>query len=279
MNAFLYQVSPNAALRNRDTPTRDSDGGLLKRPRAALDLHYLLTVHGDELKFEPQLILGVVIRTLHVQPILSRKAIADAILGAKGPLNGSNLADAVESVRFTPLTFTLDELSKIWSMLFQTKFALSVAYLASVILIDAEEEATPPLPVRSRNVVVVPNLGPVIDRVASRPVGSTAPPQPQPILPGHELHIFGTGLGSPDKTRVRINTDLVDVKTATDQLVTVELKNPPVTSLAPGVMTVQVVEEIDFGAPSGKHDAFASNVAAFVLAPVIVSASAAAERE
>ncbi|MBN9511563.1 MAG: DUF4255 domain-containing protein, partial [Alphaproteobacteria bacterium] len=48
VNIFLYQVSPNLALRNADLPTRAADGTLLRRPRTALDLHYLLTFYGDE---------------------------------------------------------------------------------------------------------------------------------------------------------------------------------------------------------------------------------------
>jgi len=271
VNVYLYHVAPNAALRNADTPTRDSGGALLRRPRAALDLHYLLSVYGDDADFQPQLILGAVIRTLHVQPLLTRKAIADAILAAKGGLlNDSDLADG-ETVRLTPLDLTLDELSKLWSVFFQLKYAPSIAYRASVVLIDAEVEATPPLPVRTRNVVVVPNLGPVIDRIASRPAGSTEEPQAGPIRAGHELHLIGSGFGAPDQTRVNLNGTQFDVVSATDTLVTVLLNDPPITNLAPGVTSVQVVREIDFGPPSGKHDAFASNVAAFVLVPTIIA--------
>ena len=39
---FMYQVSPNGALRNNDLPTRAANGNLMKRPTTALDLHYLL---------------------------------------------------------------------------------------------------------------------------------------------------------------------------------------------------------------------------------------------
>jgi hypothetical protein len=270
VNVWLYQVLPNAALRNVDVPTRDPDGGLMRRPTAALDLHYLFTVHGDETKFEPQLILGTVIRELHAQPLLSRKAITDAIAAAKDSLlDLSNLAEA-ETVRFTPLPLGLDELSKLWASLFQTKFALSVTYSASVVLIEAEQQATPPLPVRSRNVVVVPTLGPVIDRVASRPPASTKPPQPQPIIAGHELHIFGRGLGLTG-TRVNITGAPIPLepKSFSESLVVIDLKIPPLTTLLPGVVTVQILQEVDFGGASGKHDAFASNVVPFILAPVV----------
>ena len=54
VNVFLYQVTPNAAWRNQDLPTRrGSNGEVLQRPQAALDLHYLLTCFGDETLLEP----------------------------------------------------------------------------------------------------------------------------------------------------------------------------------------------------------------------------------
>jgi len=47
INVYLYQVTPNAAWRNIDLPWRDSDANMTQRPRAALDLHYLLSFTGD----------------------------------------------------------------------------------------------------------------------------------------------------------------------------------------------------------------------------------------
>src|SRR5574337_2008951 len=54
VNLYLYQVTPNAAWRNADLPTRGSEGQLAQRPRVSLDLHYLLTFYGDEGQLEPQ---------------------------------------------------------------------------------------------------------------------------------------------------------------------------------------------------------------------------------
>jgi hypothetical protein len=34
VNIFLYQVMPNAAMRNVDLPSRDAGGALVRRPRA-----------------------------------------------------------------------------------------------------------------------------------------------------------------------------------------------------------------------------------------------------
>ena len=43
INIFLFQVSPNPALRNADLPIRRSNGTVATRPQAALDLDYLIS--------------------------------------------------------------------------------------------------------------------------------------------------------------------------------------------------------------------------------------------
>lgn len=145
----LYQVSPNAALRNADLPSRDSAGKLRQKPQVALDLHYLLAFNGDEKEFEPQRMLGAVARDLHANPILSPNILSDAI--ASWPvLSGSNLDKAIEKIKLTHLALSLEELSKLWSVFFQTPYALSVAYHVSVVLIEAEDNATPAAPVLQR---------------------------------------------------------------------------------------------------------------------------------
>src|SRR5262249_49957897 len=54
VNVYLYQVTPNAAYRNADLPTRGSNGQVVQRPQAALTLHYLISFYGDDSKLEPQ---------------------------------------------------------------------------------------------------------------------------------------------------------------------------------------------------------------------------------
>ncbi|PTR05761.1 uncharacterized protein DUF4255 [Nitrosospira sp. Nsp5] len=147
---FLYQVTPNAALRNDDLPTRAASGSLMKRPTAALDLHYLLAFYGNESDLEPQRMLGAVIRDLHAQPVLLRQVIVNAITSDGSLLTGSNLAEAFEQIKFTPLSLSLEELSKLWSVFFQAPYALSVAYQGTVVLIDSEENAPLAAPVLRR---------------------------------------------------------------------------------------------------------------------------------
>ena len=42
-------------------------------------------------------------------------------------------------MKFTPEQMTLDDLSKLWSVFFQTPYALSVAYEATVVFVEGEE--------------------------------------------------------------------------------------------------------------------------------------------
>ena len=105
LNLFLYRVSPNAALRNADLPTRGGSGDLVSRPRLALDLHYILTaVSAEELHAE--ILLGYAMQLFHEQAILNRETIRAALDLATfddilpqdfDPLRASELADQIES--------------------------------------------------------------------------------------------------------------------------------------------------------------------------------------
>jgi hypothetical protein len=195
VNLYLYQVTPNAAWRNSDLPARDSRGQLVQRPRVALDLHYLFTFHGKEEQLEPQLLLGNVALAMHTHSTLTRDLIQQVIVDAASTtsptypfLAFSKLADDIELVKFTPLPLTLEELAKLWSVLFQEKHVLSMAYLATVVLIEGEEAPRTPLPVREREFFVVPFRHPTIERVRSQ-AGAN-----EPIVATSTLIIEGTQL-------------------------------------------------------------------------------------
>lgn len=169
VNLFLYQTSPNSAWRNFDLPARNGDGKLRQDPIAALDLHYLLSFYGDESAFEPQRLLGSVIAVLHARPVLSQKLIARTLQTAarmkangrplldESALKDSDLSEQVELVRLVPTTLSLEDLSKLWSA-FQTPYALSVTYQASVVLIEMQDVPEPPLPVHQVRTRVSPGF-------------------------------------------------------------------------------------------------------------------------
>jgi len=146
---YLYQVTPNASLRNVDLPSRDSEGKLTSRPQAALDLNYLLAFYGDETDLTPERMMGAVIRDLHAHPLLHRELV-ETLVEHNDALSASDLHQAAEPVRLTPVSLSLDDLSKLWSVFFQTPHARTLTYRASVVLIDAVEAGGPARPVLRR---------------------------------------------------------------------------------------------------------------------------------
>lgn len=271
VNVYLYQVSPNHSWRNADLPTRRADCTLIQRPRAALDLHYLMTSYGDEKRLEPQRVLGSVVRVLHAQPILARQQVQSAI-DAVDFLSGSDLADEVEQVKFTPVPLSVEELYNLWSGFFQTPYTLSTAYQASLVFIEGEETPQEALPVRARNLYAVPFRQPVIERITSQASEGEPVIANQPILAGYRLVIEGKNLQG-DVTRVRVGGVEVEVEPeeVRDARIRLSLSSPPFPpgTLWAGVRSVQVVHQMMMGTPLVPHRGVESNVEAFVLRPEI----------
>ncbi|MDW7725686.1 MAG: DUF4255 domain-containing protein [Candidatus Methanoperedens sp.] len=260
VNLYLYQVTPNAALRNDDLPNRRTGGELVKHPKVALNLHYLLTFYGDEGNLEPQRLLGSVVRTLHARPVLTHQMIRNTIANAGQNLGlaNSNLADQVELIKLTPISLSTEELSKLWSVFFQTPYNLSIAYQGTVVLIESEESTQKALPVRGRNLYVVQFRQSVIEQVLSQ-AGMNLP-----IIAGSTLVIRGKQLRG-DVTRVRAGGIDIIPGDVTDMEISLQL--PP--GLQAGVQGVQVVHQMLMGTPPVPHLEVESNVAAFVLHPII----------
>ena len=263
VNIFLYQVTPNAAQRNSHLPSRSSDGTIVRRPRTALDLHYLLSFYGNEATLEPQRLLGGITQRLNSIPVLTDSMIT-ATLG-DGTFNflaGSDLADEEEAVRFTPLGLSLEELSKLWSVFFQTPYALSVAYQASTVFIEGKETPSAGLPVRERTVTVLPFRSPIIEKIESG-LGPGLP-----IVGGGTLLIGGQKLQG-DVTRVSIGG--VEQTPQPGDLSDTLIKSALPPGLRAGINSVQIVHKLMLGDPPTEHRGFESNVAAFVLAPTITN--------
>ncbi|MEO7598502.1 MAG: DUF4255 domain-containing protein [Opitutus sp.] len=261
VNIFLYQVTPNTALRNEVLPTRGSNTTVVARPRASLDLHYLISFYGNEAELEPQRLLGGVARTLNARPHITRRNIRDMLGdGAFAFLAGANLAEDEEVVRLTPAALSLEELSKLWSVFFQTPYSLSIAYQAGVVSIEADDVPRVPLPVRERTLTVLPFRSPTIEEVESN-LGAQLP-----ILAGATLTIRGRQLRS-EVTRLHVSGDEVTPASIEDEEISVVL---PATIRA-GINSVQVVQKLMIGEPPTAHSGFDSNVAAFVLHPRITA--------
>jgi hypothetical protein len=266
VNVFLYQIAPNPSLRNADLPTRKSDGSLLQRPQAAIDLYYLLTFYGDDSKLEQQRLLGAVVRELHAHPTLMRSMIA-VVEQNTAFLHGADLDQQPELVRFTPVNFSLEELSKLWSFLLKTDYVLSTAYVASVVLIETDDPVPPPpLPVLASNIYVLPFRQPVITAIrAAQGVNALILPGSQIMLTGRNF-LLTQGGGQTGSTRVLIGGFQLTPIAISDTQITAGLPQ----GLHAGAQTVQVIQSLMLGTPPTPHQqGFQSDVATFVLHPVI----------
>lgn len=257
---FLYRATPNPALRNADLPTRAASGELRQRPCAALDLHYLLCFGGDDDQLIPQRMMGLVVGALHATPMLSPAEIRLAMQG-EAWLSSSNLADEIERVKFSPAALSLDDLSKLWSVFFQTPYLLSLAYEASVVLLEADLTPHEPLRVQRRGVDSLPLREPQIE--ALRPVGDAE----GPLQSGAQVEIVGRRLRG-QRTLLRFDDNIpqpVTPERDTRLVVPAAL----LETLPAGVHTAQIVHEVLLGSPPREHQAVESNVVPFVLRPRI----------
>jgi hypothetical protein len=159
LNLFLHQVTPNIGWRNAGLPSRSrASGERLGNAPLALNLHYILTAYARA-DFQAEILLGYAMHLLHERPVLDRAAIRRALdpspldvsmlPPAFQALSASDLADQVELVNVTLVGMTNDEMSKLWSAI-QTHYRPSVAYVASVVLIEARQPGVRALPVLSR---------------------------------------------------------------------------------------------------------------------------------
>ena len=192
INVFLYQVTPNHAWNLADLPTRGPDGSLSQRPLAALDLQYLITCHGQDDSLDAQRLLGRTVTALAVTPVLTRDVVADAMDAYSAETETTFLAEAdlaaqVELVKMSPTPMSLEELSKLWSVMLQTPYLLSVTYTATVVLIEADVTPRAVLPVRSRNLTVTPAGPPRLEAVLTDPPGGVVPVGGPLILTGSNL--------------------------------------------------------------------------------------------
>lgn len=273
VNLFLYQVTPNGTFRNVDAPTRRSDGTLLQPSRSAYDLHYLVTFYGSETNLEPQRILGSVLRVLNAVPVLTRRRL-ESVKMSYPFLAAANLETEPEAIRVGLQAFNLEELSKLWSVFFQTTYNLSLAFQVSVVFIDGGEVATPALPVQSRNVYVRPFVQPLVERVLSQKTPTADVLANQVIVVGDRVVLEGRQLMG-DVTLVRLGELEVAPLEVNDTQIKFLLDMPPFSaqSLRAGVQGLQVVQQLLMGSPETAHAGSESNVVPFVLSPTVTASA------
>jgi Pvc16 N-terminal domain len=261
LNIFLYQITWNNGYNNFDLPSRNSKGELVGQPLVGLNLYYLLTPYNaanDDL--QSHRILASAIRMLHETPVLSRDAITATVNAMQAALAGSDLAAQTELVKVTPQPISLEELTKIWSSIFQSRYRTSVAFLATVVLLHSERlQPKPAMPVRERAVYVLPFKRPIIERVEPQVVERTA--NAEIAIIGHNLRSdsitiqFGEILSTPEPEDV------------TDDRISILVP----ANLTSGIKPIQVIHNQRLGFRPDPYQVFRSNVAAFILAPRITN--------
>jgi hypothetical protein len=200
INVFCYLATANHAWNLNDLPTRRADGGLVNRPVAAVDLHYLVTCYGTDRELVPQRLLGRVVVALKETSVLTRDLVAAAMdlyddVPETSFLAEADLADEVELVKLAPTTLSLEEMSKLWGVL-DTPYLLSLTYLATVVLVSSELMPARALPVRQRALTVAPSGPPRLTTATTEPAG-------QAVEVGTVV-LRGSGLLGPEDTEVRI---------------------------------------------------------------------------
>jgi len=268
VNVYLYQVTQNLAMRNSDLPGRLSQGQLIKRQNVPLDLHYLLTFYGDDEYLMPQRLLASVVSALHSKPVLTRQMIKNMLADPTfNYLSTSNLADAIETVKFTQVNLSLEELAKIWSVFFQTHYSLSVAYIGTAVLVESEETPQKALPVRERGIYTIPFDQPCIEKIVPQDE------EARTIVSGSTIVIKGKRMAG-EVTVIRIGDIEItpSPENLTRDFITITLP----TSLRAGIQGLAVVHKILMGKQEVPHRGVESNVFPFVLSPRITSVTAPA---
>ncbi len=272
VNLFLFQATENQGWRNQALPSRSANGARISNPYLALDLSYLLTAYGSG-PLHAEILLGQAMFVLHEMPVLTREAIRAVSATPPQLLAGltlSELADQIEQIKIIPQVMSVEEISKIWSAL-QSQYRPTAVYKASVVLIESRQSVRPTLPVRTRQLLVIPTEQPRIDLLQSQANAGADIVPDQVILAGYNLVIDGQRLRGA-QTHVLIDDQELVPNDAAISATRIVVTLPP--NLQPGLHAVRVVHRLLFD-PENFPDDFRpgveSNVAAFVLAPRITT--------
>ena len=272
VNIFLYQVITNPALNNIDATPFRSKGNPTKR-QAALDLYYMMSFYGNDNELIPQRLLGSVVRTLNDRRVITQDMIRSTCEDSTFIfLRDSNLADQIQQMSIVPMDLNLEDLSKTWTVFFQTPYVLSIAYKILVVLIEGQEAPQRALPVRDRRAGSFAPFAsqPLVEQVISQAGRFDA------IRANSTLLIQGKQLKGNAFTQVRICGVEVTPPDVSPTQITLPLSSLPANTLRAGVQSLQVIHPISItpeqGASRGRRGA-ESNAAPFVLRPTITEIS------
>jgi hypothetical protein len=145
-------------------------------------------------------------QVLHETPALARDYIRETwaagnLTPAEQAVADSRLADQIEQIKISPLSLSIDEISKLWTAI-QSKYRPTVVYRVSVVLIEGAKPTRTPLPVLRRG---PEDRGPVAVAPPFPSLSRVFPARAE-MLPaaglGEDLVIVGDQLGDAAVVRV-----------------------------------------------------------------------------
>lgn len=262
LNIYLYRIAENAGWRNQDLSSRNNAGQRVSNPYLALDLYYVMSAHGSE-KVNADALLGYGLVAFHDNPAIGRDFIANS-LASEALLADVGLADQMEQITITPEYLNTEEISKLWTM-FGAKYRQSAYFKVSVALLRKEKAVKQALPVLKSKLYVKPFRIPSIIDIRTEERASSKYLSDRIFIANDVLIIQGNSLRG-EVTKVQFDGDLatgVDVEL--DSKITLPI---PIT-LRAGIHSVQIVHEMLLGEPAKPHNSINSNLAAFVVSPII----------
>ncbi len=263
VNLYLYDILLNIARRNSDIAGRYHEQGSAKRPHSAVDLYYLVSCYGNDNELEPQRLLGSVIRTFTTYPTITPEMVREAIVDpVYNYLSESNVADQPEPLSVSCIDLGIEDLSRIWSVFFQTPYILTTAYKISVVTIESDIMPKKSLPVRNIQQRLIPNQ-PLIEKLMAVQEGDASQWRTEPgqlFVPTSTVIIRGKQLRD-EVTQVRVGEAKVVVQEVSPNQINLSLASVPVEALQAGAQSLQVIH------PNRGSE---SNVMAFVLLPVLM---------
>jgi hypothetical protein len=275
LNIYLFLVTNNSGYNNYDLPTRDTGGRIVSKQLVGLDLHYLLTpfsVDNDEIL--TQQILASTIRILHEKSVLTRNIIEHefGLIETSNPTDKilkSGLAEQNESINLVHKSLSVEELTKLWSSYFQTNYRLSLAYLATPVLIESKKEPIRPLPVQERKIFVQQFRSPMIERIEPTILQWDSNASKRSIriigrnLTSENMKVEIVGEPSP------IPANLLTI--VSDESINVKLPD----DLTAGIKRLKIVHGISYENDGvdldPEHIAYESNTSIFTLAPLLIT--------
>lgn len=270
LNIYLYMVKENVGWRHQGLQSRNNAGQRISNPYLALDLYYVMSSHGSE-KVNADVIFGYGLVAFHDNSIIGRDFIANT-LAAEPLLVDAGLADQLVQITITAEYLSTEDISKIWTM-FGAKYRQSAFYKVSVALLRKEKSVRQALPVLKSKLYVKPIKIPTINTIKPEERAGSDYLSNLIFIEGDVLIIEGVSFQG-EVTMVQFDGDFaIGVEVELDKTITL----PIPSVLRAGVHSIQIVHEMLLGEPAVPHKGIKSNLAAFVLSPVLENLAVAGD--